>query len=50
MSLVYKPVTFLGMVEYGTLGIIIFGGLNSIFNPYGKQLMIAVIREFKQKR
>ncbi|WP_338599322.1 teichoic acid transporter [Sulfolobus tengchongensis] len=48
LSMIYKPLTFLYMGVYGILGILVFSAFNYALNPYGRRLLIAIIREFKQ--
>lgn len=48
-SMLYKPVSFLSMGSYALLGILVFSLINYFGNPYGKQIIITAIREFKQK-
>lgn len=49
ISMRFKPITFLQMIEYSIIWIIVFSSFNVILNPYGKQLFTLIIREFKQR-
>ncbi|QGA55181.1 oligosaccharide flippase family protein [Sulfolobus sp. E5-1-F] len=49
ISMVYRPVSFLAMGVYAIIVISFFTLYNYAFNPYGRRLVIAIIREFKQR-
>ncbi|AAK43322.1 Hypothetical protein SSO3227 [Saccharolobus solfataricus P2] len=49
LSTVYRPVSFLPMGIYAVVAILVFTLYNYAFNPYGRRLVIAIIREFKQR-
>ncbi|AKA73341.1 teichoic acid transporter [Saccharolobus solfataricus] len=49
LSTVYRPVSFLAMGIYAVVAILVFTLYNYAFNPYGRRLVIAIIREFKQR-
>ncbi|QXJ27403.1 putative integral membrane protein [Saccharolobus shibatae B12] len=49
LSVVYRPVSFLAMGIYAIVIISFFTLYNYALNPYGRRLVIAIIREFKQR-